>query len=641
MLKKFSLKHLVFLCIFAAISVPMVILIAAGVQYGKDVYQREVDDDMLAGLDRTVASVSRRLFIEEDLVRALSQVPAVESLLPALRALYEDGYGPEFRQASEHTIRFFEVFQGVRRSLGTIRVIDLEGDTLIKVRDGERLEPIFENFDDTPVVENGSEAPEFKAELERLRPKDVGSIVSPPGFDALDSAFNTVLPLQFQEEIVGYLSIASPLIQIDRTLDVSPRPHGGSLLVAEVNPESLDRDGLILYSDEPKTVFASNRVRDLLSDIEPSLLNEDEASYGGKHTAEDGDTWYFRQHLPYPDRLVAWLFAYRMDKSRSTSPFTFVNPLLWFVAVFTMVVGVLLAVLATRYVTNPVSTLTKRLVDYATGDREHRIVPTGASEIRVAHAAFNDMADALDRLEKENERTQRVILQHAKLTSIGQLAAGIAHEIRNPISNIFSLTKLVQRGLPDGSDEVRADLVSIRVEAERASKTIRALLDFARQGPINARDFDLSSWLADGLALVGQLAHKRRVSISASDVKQTTLHGDANMLQQALVNVLINALQATPENGEITVTVATPSGWVEIEIADQGPGVPNEFVDQVFDTFFTTKPEGEGTGLGLPIAIGIVQRHGGELTLKNSSHGGAVARIALPTTASFANNAGY
>ena len=123
-----------------------------------------------------------------------------------------------------------------------------------------------------------------------------------------------------------------------------------------------------------------------------------------------------------------------------------------------MVVGVLLAVLATRYVTNPVSTLTKGLADYAAGGTKHRIVPEGASEIRMAHAAFNDMADALDRLEKENERTQRVILQHAKLTSIGQLAAGIAHEIRNPISNIFSLTKLVQRGLPDVSDDVRADL---------------------------------------------------------------------------------------------------------------------------------------------------------------------------------------
>lgn len=171
---------------------------------------------------------------------------------------------------------------------------------------------------------------------------------------------------------------------------------------------------------------------------------------------------------------------------------------------------------------------------------------------------------------------------------------------------------------------------NIRSEAERASNIIQGLLDFARQGPTHTIDFELSDWLRESAALVERMAEQRDIQIMLDHLPTIPLHGDHGLLQQALVNVLINALQATPEHGEIAIAAQHIDSRVEVTVQDQGPGVSAEVADRIFDPFFTTKPEGEGTGLGLSIAMGIIEQHGGHLTLENNAAGGALARITLP-----------
>ncbi|MDJ0882317.1 MAG: HAMP domain-containing sensor histidine kinase [Gammaproteobacteria bacterium] len=630
MFRKASLKQLVFLCIFLAVLAPMVILVGGSIQYGQNIYQQEVDDEMFAGLDRTIAAIGRRLFIEQDLIRALSQVPAVQELLPALHQTRNGLYRLEYDAARLNANRFLEIFQSVRRSLGTIRILSYEGDTLIKVQRGSRSNLTLENFDGIMVIENGSESNEFKAQLQSLNDTDVGSITLPMEFDEQDAALNTVIPLQFKGETVGYLSIAPPLQPLDRTFDVAPRPHGSKMMVAEINPDVSERHGRILYADDPATTFFQNTYSYIAENISPVLLSEEAGSDVHKHVDESGGVWYFRHYLPYPDRLIGWMVAYQTNQQQIFSPFSHAGTLLWAIVILTLLFGVLLAVLATQQVTRPVSILTERLVNYARGEKTHRIKPSGSTELRTAHAAFNEMADELDQLEQERKQTQRVILQHAKLTSIGQLAGGIAHELRNPLSNIFSLIKLVKRGIREPSDEVQSDLSSIRSEAERASNIIQGLLDYSRQGPIKMTDFNLSSWLEETVRLTDQLASNRRIHVHLDKPVSSMVHGDANMLQQAMINVLINSLQATPEGGEVFISVEDHSDKVVVNVLDQGEGIPEEIEDQILDPFFTTKPEGEGVGFGLPITISILQRHGGNFKLDNSSQGGAIARILFP-----------
>jgi len=158
-------------------------------------------------------------------------------------------------------------------------------------------------------------------------------------------------------------------------------------------------------------------------------------------------------------------------------------------------------------------------------------------------------------------------------------------------------------------------------------------LGFARQGPAHVAAFELLAWLQGCAALVARMAEQRHIAVRLGEAPALQLYGDQGLLQQALVNVLINALQATAEHGTVTVAAQRHEDTVEITVQDQGAGVPAEVIERVFDPFFTTKPEGEGTGLGLSISIGIVEQHGGRLTLENSPAGGALARLVLPLNA--------
>ncbi|MCB1724896.1 MAG: HAMP domain-containing histidine kinase [Gammaproteobacteria bacterium] len=632
MLHRLALKYRVFLWVSLAVALPMALLIASAVKYGEGIYAKEVDVDMYVALDRTVAAIDRRLFIEHDLIRALSQVPAVRALLPSLGAMYEGDPLDEieFAEKLDLAARFFETFQGVRRSLGTVRILNRAGDTLVKVRDGQPVPPVFEHLGDVAIIENGSEIPSFREEVAGLRVFDVGSLTSPPGFEAADPALNTALPLLYNNGVVGYVLIGPPLEPLNRTLDISARPRGAKLLVAEINPDNPDRNGMLLYADMPHTSFTTPGDRPVVADVEPRLLEEGGSNIGQKFEDDQGAVWYFRQYSPYPDRLVAWLFAYRLEPSASLTPFWFADYVVWAAGILALGVGLLIATFAAYQVTRPVSDLAQRLTRFAEGEREDRIAPSGAPELREAHQAFNYMADTFEELERERAQTQRAMLQNAKLTSIGQLAAGIAHELRNPLANIYSLTKLAQRAVPEGEEQLTDDLNNIRGEAERASDIIQGLLDFSRQGPTRQSEFSLADWLQECVQLVMRMAEQREISLELAEVADIRLHGDQGLLQQAVVNVLINALQASPPRSVVRVSTEMGAVFVQIAIQDKGAGIPAGILDRLFDPFFTTKPEGEGTGLGLSIALGIVEKHQGRLVLENGPDGGTVARILLP-----------
>ena len=223
----------------------------------------------------------------------------------------------------------------------------------------------------------------------------------------------------------------------------------------------------------------------------------------------------------------------------------------------------------------------------------------------------------------------KALVRNAKLASVGQLAAGISHEISNPLNNIYSLTRLLQRHLPD-DDPVLRDVRDIREEAERASRIIRGLLNFSRQAPTNPSEFDADQWVRDSLALVRHVAEERRLSFDAELGAGCRIHGDRDLPQQALINLLLNAVQASPEGGRVRVRADSDARRLEVRLIDQGSGIRPEDAERLFDPFYTTKPEGEGTGLGLSICLGIVEHHGGSLRLDNAAGGGAEAVMTLP-----------
>ncbi|MDH5361232.1 MAG: HAMP domain-containing histidine kinase, partial [Gammaproteobacteria bacterium] len=266
----------------------------------------------------------------------------------------------------------------------------------------------------------------------------------------------------------------------------------------------------------------------------------------------------------------------------------------------------------------------------ADGRTTKALEPRGADEILQLGKSFNYMADTLSQARSERDKAQSMMLQTAKLASIGQLAAGIGHEINNPLNNILSYAKLIDRDLASGDARTRADLASLREEALRASEIVRGILNFSRQMPAQLSHFPAAEWIDETIKLVKQEADKQGVAIQCKCESGIQLYGDRGQLQQVLVNILINAIQASVEHSSIQIELQQQGDSYNLQVSDDGIGIDESDLDKLFDPFFTTKAVGEGSGLGLSISLGIIEQHGGMISIDNLDTGGARVSIHLP-----------
>ncbi|WP_319522613.1 ATP-binding protein [uncultured Desulfosarcina sp.] len=237
--------------------------------------------------------------------------------------------------------------------------------------------------------------------------------------------------------------------------------------------------------------------------------------------------------------------------------------------------------------------------------------------------------DITHRKEIENR-----LLWTDKLASLGQLSAGVAHEINNPLGLILGYTQLLLRDAPVSSQQ-HADLETIEEETLKCKKIVQALLSFARRTETHMEPVCLSLLVDDVAAIVRHDFELAGIALETENSLQPpNAFGDAEKLQQVLVNLLINARQALGANGRVKVrTVHWPDrSTVGFEVQDNGPGIAPEHLNRIFDPFFTTKPMGRGTGLGLSVSYGIIQEHGGSIHVKSRPSEGAVFTVELPTT---------
>lgn len=229
-------------------------------------------------------------------------------------------------------------------------------------------------------------------------------------------------------------------------------------------------------------------------------------------------------------------------------------------------------------------------------------------------------------------KTQAQLLQSEKMASVGQLAAGVAHELNNPLGGILIYTNLLLENLPREAQESR-DLELIRAETERCKKIVRDLLDFSRQTRIEAAIVDLGQILASTMRLVTQQAifHNIHVDLDLAE-SLPKVFVDVGQIQQVLLNIILNAVEAMEERGSLAISTSWDEAdkLVLLKIRDTGPGIPADVMDKIFEPFFTTKPRGKGTGLGLSIAYGIIQRHKGEIRVRSIVGEGSEFTILLP-----------
>jgi two-component system NtrC family sensor kinase len=236
-----------------------------------------------------------------------------------------------------------------------------------------------------------------------------------------------------------------------------------------------------------------------------------------------------------------------------------------------------------------------------------------------------------ERDNKLKEYTNQQIMKSERLATLGQLAAGVAHEINNPLGGILMYTHLALEDL-DKKDVLRANLEKAVTEATRCKDIVKGLLDFARQTQPKVEQLDVNKILERTLDLVKNqvLFHNVKITRSFSSLPEILI--DAGQIQQVFANIILNAAEAMDGKGELTVVtkMSSDNEYVEIRFTDTGCGISPEDCEKVFDPFFTTKEVGRGTGLGLAVSHGIVARHKGTIEVKSKPGKGSSFVVRLP-----------
>jgi two-component system NtrC family sensor kinase len=233
----------------------------------------------------------------------------------------------------------------------------------------------------------------------------------------------------------------------------------------------------------------------------------------------------------------------------------------------------------------------------------------------------------------ERRRLQDQLIQSEKMSAIGQLIAGIAHDLNNPLASVVGFADYLVE-VPNVPPALREPLTVIQEEAERASNIVKNLLSFARKQEHQRRPTALKPLLDATFLLLRNnlMAHRVEASLEVEpDLPMPDI--DPNQIQQVFVNLINNAAQAIASTGRPGTVVVRARRWLDgvaVDVADDGPGMSEALAAQVFEPFFTTKPEGEGTGLGLSISQGIVREHGGRIMLSTEEEKGSVFTVQLP-----------
>jgi len=315
-----------------------------------------------------------------------------------------------------------------------------------------------------------------------------------------------------------------------------------------------------------------------------------------------------------------------------------------------------IGVLVWVFVHEPVRVLREGTVSLGSGDLGVQIPVRSSDEFGALAKSFNEMSRQLrDAREESNalalaledrvqlktaelRRAHEQMFQAEKLTSLGKLAAVVAHEINNPLSGILTYAKLLRKWIERGDDlaphaaDMRDSLQLIENESRRCGDIVRNLLTFARVQPLNITDFDVNRIVRQTLKLV---EHKLELGNIAAHLELAPdlppFRGDSGQIEQFLLAIIMNAIEAMPREGNLHIVTRAPNAeTLTIAIEDNGVGIPSDILPHLFEPFTTTKEEGKGVGLGLAISKAIVERHGGKIDVQSIVGRGTTFTIELP-----------
>jgi len=343
--------------------------------------------------------------------------------------------------------------------------------------------------------------------------------------------------------------------------------------------------------------------------------------------------WYFTCYGPIrdpADKIIGILYVGLLRSPFAHRRNVIVGVFLAIVTAATAASFVLLLFI-TELVLGPIRRITAMSRKVVEGDLTARVGIRPPGEMGVLCRAIDGMADAVaEREEQLKLVTHQQMGRSEQLASVGRLAAGVAHEINNPLTAVLTFACML-RDKENLDDQDREDLGVIIQETTRVAQIVRGLLDFARERPFQKLPLDINEAVRQVIRLLGNQQAFRQITI-VEDLGRDLprVEGDANQIQQVMLNLLLNACEAMPGGGNLLVRSTADAGNVLVAITDTGCGIKKEHLDQIFEPFFSTKPIGKGTGLGLSVSYGIVRQHGGDLDVESEEGKGSTFTVTLP-----------
>ena len=320
-----------------------------------------------------------------------------------------------------------------------------------------------------------------------------------------------------------------------------------------------------------------------------------------------------------------------------------------------MIVGIIFAIIAAVVTSlslmKPISKLVDATRRMSTGDLNYRIKEISKDEIGKLAIALNQMAAKLQNITVSRDRlreTQAQLIQASKLASIGELAAGIAHELNQPLMVIRTGIQMIERSISKKMIDLSSILEDMKLfdrNTKRMVKIINHLRTFSRQSNIDFEPTDINRVIEDALSMISEQLRIRNITLSTTlSPNLFKIHGNGNQLEQVILNLLTNARDAIEDKNEsigkieIKTELSNDESTVNIYIKDSGKGISSDAMDHIFNPFYTTKEVGKGTGLGLSISYGIIKDHHGEIFVLETDNSGTTFGISLPVKLKLGSN---
>ena len=633
-----QLRHKFFIVLFLMSSIPLLILLFGTVEHLESEVTARTNAEMHGTLDKMSGETILILNNQKSIAMGLARVPAVRQF--ANVSIHKNRTNQQsFSLAAELLEQFFISYQLSVPSIQALRFIDQSGKTLIKVKEGKPIPPqVFDPDKQRLYIADQSGRAFFtKALLEDTKVVmsnfELGQVTTDADFCPAMVRYS--VPIKDEvDNLEGVLVVNMWGRRLDKTIETALGVHSGKAYIVELS-DSARRDGIYLYHPETKKRFADQvgsnfRLSNELTTEEWESIR-DAGTYGNL-IHQNGRMLFYKKIFPYHDALTQWVLVIETDYDTVYAPINKMRQSIWMLLGVLIFVSLFVAIITSGKLTKPVHNLGILIRKYADGDRSARFksLSSREDEIDKAGLAFNYLVTTLEHTEEERERAVRAACQSERLAAIGQLAAGIGHEINNPLMNVMSLANLVEESLSNDQAAIKNDIALLKKEGKRCANIVQGVLSFAREKEPCLSQFDMAELLKETLELLNHRIESSNIKLEVETEKNLFMVGDVNLLQQVMVNIILNAIQASSDRSTLKISASSDTEQIHIRVRDSGVGIKEKDFSKIFDPFFTTKAEGEGTGLGLSLSYGIIKHHKGNLSIKNNQNLGVTVSIDLP-----------